>query len=140
MLHELLYTSFVPSPMADAELDALLAQARAANRARDVGGILVYRNRTFLQLLEGPHAAVTRTFERVRRDQRHTHVRVVVSGPIDRRNFPEWSMAFHRLDRGAVPPGWQELGAPEVSGTMATELLRGLRADLADAPDFDHIA
>lgn len=48
----------------------------------------------FLQVLEGPRGAVAATMARIQRDLRHTGVRVLEAAPLERRDFPEWSMTL----------------------------------------------
>ena len=46
----------------------------------------------FFQLLEGDRAQVNRTMERIRRDMRHSNIRVIGAAQTLARRFPGWSM------------------------------------------------
>ena len=144
MPFELLYTSAASWPMSEVELDQLLEVARTRNAEHGLTGLLIYHDREFMQLLEGEEPAVRSIFDLIKRDQRHTSVRVFYEGTSSVRSFTGWSMGFYRFDPAHAPPGWhdvQERGmtAPSISGSRSTafELLTTLR-DLIDAPWDDH--
>lgn len=77
-----------------AELQTILAASRKNNTAQRITGALFYNDGNFAQILEGPLAAIERTFEKIQCDSRHTDVNVLHNGPAEGRNFPDWSMAF----------------------------------------------
>ncbi len=77
-----------------AELQSILASARANNARIGITGALLYNAGNFAQVLEGPLPSIERIFEVIQRDPRHSEVVVVQSGPVSERAFPEWSMAF----------------------------------------------
>lgn len=90
-LIQLIYSS-QPFGYDEATLNGILLDARRCNTRDDVTGALVCRQDIFLQLLEGPPAAVQSTFERIRRDDRHLEVIVRVSEPVQVRMFASWAM------------------------------------------------
>ena len=75
-----------------ATLNGILSDARRLNPANDVTGALICRADLYLQLLEGPEAAVEATYERITKDDRHLEVQRLVSRPIEKRLFPDWAM------------------------------------------------
>ena len=77
-----------------AEINQILARSRVNNARDGVTGGLLFSNGCFAQVLEGPLQAVEETFERIQCDERHRDVTVLQSGPIEMRDFPDWSMAF----------------------------------------------
>ena len=77
-----------------AELQNILASSRTNNGRAGITGALLYNAGNFAQILEGPLAAIERTFEVIQRDPRHSEVTVIQSGRAVARQFPEWSMAF----------------------------------------------
>ena len=109
-LYALVYVSEAISPFSEAELDTLLEVSRAYNRRIDVTGFLAYeepvadeRPGTFVQRLEGPRSAVREVYEqRILPSTRHTNVEIKMEGPIRRRTFGDWTMAFQR--RGPDDP------------------------------------
>ncbi|MFL6414616.1 MAG: BLUF domain-containing protein [Bryobacteraceae bacterium] len=79
---------------ARAELKSILASSRTNNLRAGITGALLYNAAAFAQILEGPLASIERTFEVIQRDPRHSEVVVIQSGPAEKRDFPEWAMAF----------------------------------------------
>jgi len=109
-LVELVYTSRASRRFTEAALEALLAHARSNNGHREISGVLLYHDGTFLQILEGPPAAVEALFERVTRDPRHAEVVVLRRREIEERRFAQWAMGFvadeARARRLSVPEGF----------------------------------
>lgn len=97
-VHRVIYSSRATGPFDRAALAEILATARRGNAEADVTGLLLYSDRTFLQVLEGSEEAVRATFARIAVDPRHTEVTVLVDAPTDVRTHPDWSMGFHSLD------------------------------------------
>lgn len=81
-------------PEISEELQNILASSRLNNKRADITGALLYSAGNFAQVLEGPLSSIERTFEVIQRDPRHSEVIVIESGPTEKRDFPEWAMAF----------------------------------------------
>jgi CheY-like chemotaxis protein len=96
-LHHLVYQSGITTPLGESELLLLLTQSRAFNAAHGLTGVLLYNEREFLQLLEGPKAHVHAVFARIARDPRHTTVVKLADGPILHRQFTQWAMGFQAV-------------------------------------------
>ena len=62
-LYHLCYVSTAAVDFSDEALVALLDEARSANTDRDVTGLLLYREGSFYQVLEGSESAVKATFQ-----------------------------------------------------------------------------
>ena len=71
------------------------------NRLCRVSGLLLFHRGWFLQVLEGPLEAVDDTFDRIRRDPRHTDIRTVADLPIAARAFGDWTMSAESLSEVA---------------------------------------
>ena len=80
-----------------------------ANFHRDLGyaallmtgahiGLLLYREGSFYQVLEGAEDDVMSTFNGIERDPRHGSVRVLFKGETSAREFADWQMGFLNLD------------------------------------------
>jgi hypothetical protein len=65
----------------------ILIESVANNRRDDVTGALIHDDSWFAQVLEGTEAAVSATFERISRDERHCDVRLVRIQPVATRRF-----------------------------------------------------
>jgi hypothetical protein len=131
-LYAVLYASDALHPPSADDLAALLARSREHNATQGLTGQLVYIGRGeageegagrhpghFVQWLEGDERAVRAIFDRIRQDPRHRVQRVPYAGPLPRRLFPSWTMAFRRADYNP--------------GAATLELARLL--ELADVPD-----
>jgi hypothetical protein len=79
-------------PMED-RVAEILAASLANNRRDDITGALIYDSKWFAQILEGCEGVVSRTFERILRDQRHADISLVTMQPITQRRFPACPMA-----------------------------------------------
>lgn len=108
-LSSLVYASTAASDFDDAALAALLQQARRANAARGITGVLLYRGGRFVQFLEGPEHEVRAVFETIAADPRHTGVRTLDEGRPAARQFAEWTMGYQpvREPVGPPPPGFR---------------------------------
>ena len=98
-LYHLGYVSTEAVKFSEEALVALLSEARNANADRDVTGLLLYREGSFYQVLEGSESAVMETFHGIEGDPRHTEVRILFNGETDAREFADWKMGFLNLDR-----------------------------------------
>lgn len=97
-MHRLVYSSRSTGPFDRAELAQILATSRRRNADEGVTGLLLYSDRTFLQLLEGEEPAVRAAYARISADSRHDEVTLLVDRPVDERECPDWAMGFHHLD------------------------------------------
>lgn len=97
-LFHLCYVSTETEHFTQDDLVALLGVARTANTEHDVTGLLLYREGSFYQLLEGKQTAVNHIFEVINQDPRHKEVRILFSGEIETREFSDWRMGFLNLD------------------------------------------
>lgn len=98
MTFRLIYTSrnmMQGSPeQTERAIEGILDISRRNNATVNVGGVLMFNNGCFLQVLEGPLETVTSTFERIQCDRRHADVIVLEAGDVADRLFTDWSMAF----------------------------------------------
>lgn len=90
----IIYRSRVAPSLDRAELFRLIYHARVANEARGLTGVLLRSERRLLQVLEGETLTLTATFEKIRRDPRHTAVEVIDERAIEAPTFPRWPMRY----------------------------------------------
>jgi hypothetical protein len=104
------YISFSTQPFSARELLDLLAFARENNGKLAVTGMLLYREGSFMQVLEGRPANVHRLYTRIESDPRHHEIKSILREPIAERIFPDWSMGFQDLDSADArnAPGFSE--------------------------------
>lgn len=93
------YLSSAARPFEPPELSKLAEVSRKNNWAHGVTGMICYHDGNFLQFLEGGEIAVEKTFEIIRRDQRHLGILELFHAPIQKRLFLDWTMNFARSDQ-----------------------------------------
>ena len=96
MLSEFLYISeAVELPHRPLNMGQILASARRRNGEAGVTGVLIYNQRKFIQLLEGPPEGLAAIYDGyIQSDPRHRRIQVVSQGAIGRRSFGAWSMGY----------------------------------------------
>ncbi|MBB3349433.1 BLUF domain-containing protein [Sphingomonas sp. BK069] len=77
----------------DHDLVDIQRVSRANNGIDGISGLLLAKQGVFMQVLEGPPESVATTFERIRRDDRHSHVEVLSDTAETERAFGHWAMA-----------------------------------------------
>jgi hypothetical protein len=93
-MRRIIYTSIAAPDLDRAAMFHLLHQARSANQARGLTGVLLRADRRLLQVLEGPTWKLLAVFESIRRDVRHSNVAVIEERSIAEPTFPGWPMRY----------------------------------------------
>ena len=83
--------------MSQDDLEEILRTSRKNNARLGITGMLLYGNKTFVQILEGEEKAVSELVEKIKRDSRHADFHVLKKKTIDRREYADWSMDFKRV-------------------------------------------
>ena len=101
-------------------LDDILTVSRARNSRDDITGTLICRADMYLQLIEGPDAAIQATYKRICGDDRHVEITLLVSRTVTDRMFPKWAMrddparswmwSHEKVSAGAIT----ETAAPQI--------------------------
>lgn len=119
-LFQIIYVSH-PFGFDEARLDNILEVSRRNNTRDDVTGALICRVDAYLQLIEGPEAAVRATYARIRADDRHAEVSLLFGEPVTGRLFPGWAMR----DDPARPWMWtqEQVAAGAIHKATRPELL-----------------
>ena len=94
---QLIYVSEAAIPFNDEILTDILKTSRKSNKEKDITGILLFRAKCFMQLLEGPKEEVETLYHKITLDERHKNFIIVSKEDIDSRVYPEWSMGFEQL-------------------------------------------
>ena len=97
-LFHLGYVSTEIGNLGSAGMVKLLTDARRINTSRDITGLLLHRDRSFYQVLEGAEDVVRETFDSIAKDERHAAIDVLFEGEVEEREFPDWQMGFLNLD------------------------------------------
>jgi len=106
----LIYVSSSVTLMSEQELMNILQVSRQNNESFDVTGLLLYKGGNFMQVLEGSEDQVEKLYEIIKKDSRHTDVSIISREEIQKRQFPNWEMAFQNLDNPAIKnePGYSQ--------------------------------
>ena len=107
-IYFLIYVSIASDDLSESRLVEILKVSRANNTRDDITGMLLYKERRFMQLLEGPESAVCDAYRRIAQDVRHHEPTILLEGTTDERDFPDWTMGFQSLDGDIahVTPGF----------------------------------
>lgn len=120
---QLLYISTV-SPAWQVNLAEILELSRRNNRVAGITGLLMFNGKRFLQVLEGPSAAVSTTYDRIAADRRHRAPVLLARRQVAVREFGDWEMGF-RDPHAADGVGAYQAIAAKVEGASPN-----LRAEL----------
>lgn len=113
----------------DVEVTNILATSKVNNRQAGVTGGLLFSSECFAQTLEGSMDEVEATFERIQCDPRRHDTVILQAGPVDRRDFGDWSMAYAgRVDDQKLRFAQYTDGAERQDGMGETilHLMRGV--------------
>jgi hypothetical protein len=116
-MHFLIYTSTASRLMSDVELNSLLTDCRACNSRDALTGMLLYKDGSFMQVLEGEKERVLLTFSRIQKDTRHKDIFLLRERELERRNFDGWSMGFKSVKNSDFE---NELGFSQLSDELFT--------------------
>ncbi|MBC7912911.1 MAG: BLUF domain-containing protein [Pyrinomonadaceae bacterium] len=93
-LFALVYLSNATTAFSEEELKDILTVSRSNNSQERVSGVLIYCDGNILQVLEGSKESVYKTYDKIKKDPRHTDLIILQSRDISERNFEDWSMGF----------------------------------------------
>ena len=97
-MRRIIYCSQATTDVAPEELIALLDLSRRNNERDGLTGMLLYCSQSFLQVLEGDTTAIDVTYERIRADDRHINLRLLLDAEVAQPLFPNWTMGFDHVD------------------------------------------
>lgn len=109
-LIHIMYSSAATSQFGSDELLALLGSSRSKNASRNISGMLLHIEGSFLQVIEGNESDIDALFETISEDPRHGNIVTIVRESIPRRAFSDWSMGFADISREDVErtSGWND--------------------------------
>jgi len=119
-VYQLVYHSHATRRPTEVDLQGLLAWSRHYNAEHGITGLLLYSDGRYVQLLEGPEAAVSDLYAHIQRDARHDQVVMVSAGPGPRR-FAEWDMDFGLVAPAELDETLHALGTPALDSRPVLE-------------------
>ncbi|MEL7208842.1 MAG: BLUF domain-containing protein [Actinomycetota bacterium] len=100
-LLQLAYVSNAVRPLDREELIELMRHARKKNKRLEITGMLLVEGSRFLQVLEGPPAAVSDLYDAIRLDERHECVTTIFCDEqLRQRQYAQWLMGCKILGEG----------------------------------------
>ncbi len=106
----LIYISSAVKLFSEDDLIELLNKSRKNNSQLGITGILLYKDGTFLQVLEGEAAVVRKLYDRIQSDSEHQGATIIEEGELTERQFRDWSMGFYNFNDQATQsiPGFNQ--------------------------------
>jgi len=118
---QLIYISTSTNSPSETELVDLLERARSRNLRRNITGMLLYSNSTYLQVLEGEAKDVLGLYDAICIDPRNEGNVILRESEIPVRDFPGWSMGFENLESCSADklPGFVEVFGGRLDKSVA---------------------
>ena len=106
-MYRLAYVSTADRAMTAIDVQDILEAAIRRNGESGVAGTLLFNGVNFLQILEGPEAAVEETYTRICDDKRHNHVVTIIRETGVKRCFEGSAMTLNTVasHTGELPDG-----------------------------------
>jgi len=132
-MRRIMYVSEAAAPMRKMDLRSINFTSSTNNAKIGVTGLLMYSAGNFMQALEGRSAAVGEVLERIRLDERHVKLRVLIDEQDQERIFGSWAMGLLdltgmrdvNLDRfSSILRAVEQNHTGSAIGVSARELLR----------------
>lgn len=131
--YRLIYISKAKEDLTYSELSKILVSARNFNSRFFITGLLIYRDDFFVQVLEGQEFHLKTLIGKIIADSRHSHLRIITEGPIEKRQFATWSMAFLDAD---LSPGTSDF----IQKICSDQMLVTTPSDLEFEANFSEIS
>ena len=98
MVFQLIYTCALRSDVDSSELDRIAKTSRARNMTKGLTGILLCKDGSVLQVLEGDEKVVKDLYEKISKDPRVSNLLIMIQRNGAEREFPNWSMGYRNAD------------------------------------------
>ena len=96
-LIQLVYVSTATRQLNEEDLTDLLTKTRESNQTKHITGMLLFDGASFMQVIEGDRDPIESLYVRIKSDPRHENIVTIFEKPIEKRQFPDWSMGFKNL-------------------------------------------
>ena len=90
------------------DIESLFYQTRQHNNTQEVKGILIYRDATFFQILEGESTIVNTLYQSIKRDSRHGNIKELLNTEIDNYSFADFGLGYATISSLDALYGFQE--------------------------------
>lgn len=111
-LIQIIYISSSKELLDEGQLCELSSSFSRNNEEHGITGLLLYKDGSFMQVIEGEKLNIEQLYFSIEKDTRHSGVVQLIKESIAQRQFPEWSMAVRH-----IPPDKN----PEFSGFFVSD-------------------
>lgn len=94
LFKSLIYVSTAKESVNDVAVMDILQVSWRHNHNSDISGILIYDDKHFVQLLQGPINTVDTLYEKITRDIRHHSIELIGTELLARKDVNGWGMGF----------------------------------------------
>lgn len=97
-MRTIVYISNAVKLFEEKHLDKLFSQIVQNNSSKDITGILLYKEGTFIQILEGEQHPLNHLFKTIDQDKRHNNITKILDRRIRERLFTKYRTGFSTLN------------------------------------------
>lgn len=90
----LVYQSHIKKNLDENDIQSIVDVSKTNNKKNDITGLLILRDNTFVQALEGNEKKVMELYHKIKEDKRHSKVKILLNVKSDERIYKDWSMAY----------------------------------------------
>ncbi|HEU4678145.1 MAG TPA: BLUF domain-containing protein [Terrimicrobiaceae bacterium] len=108
-VHRIVYLSRASPGLDENAVDQLVQSARKKNARLGITGVLFFERGHFLQVLEGGREDIQVLFQKIRSDERHSGLQLLVEDDLESRQFGSWSLAWTRDNNAILSERFSEL-------------------------------
>lgn len=97
-LYSICYVSQKSDDCTNEVVQKIIKTSSLNNSKKEISGILIEYNNSFIQYLEGEPITIHELFELIKNDSRHQNVQLLKFTDIDKRLFNTWNMVYKNLN------------------------------------------
>ena len=97
-IYEVLYASVITPGVPFSVIGLIARKSRVSNLADNITGLLVFDGMRFSQQLEGGKTEVLALMDSIHQDSRHINFKVLHQGPVAKRRFKNFSLAYALME------------------------------------------
>lgn len=102
MPFQLIYTCALLKSVCCDQLADIAKQSTERNAKHDITGILICKDGSVMQVLEGEKSAVEKLYSKIEQDARVKNPLVLIRRNIETREFPNWSMGYRNANKAGL--------------------------------------
>ncbi|MBQ4822451.1 BLUF domain-containing protein [Aquimarina sp. MMG016] len=99
MLLTICYISNASEKLKSEDIEMLMVETKAFNNANNIGGILIYSDLTFFQIIEGEYDLIKSLFKKIEQDYRHYNVLKILETKSTKMRYERFNskyITYHR--------------------------------------------